>query len=168
MPGKPKTEWREYFHRLKLEIDTLEKLEKTLEPEMFAKFVKDYAAHYVYSLNHRERPTRASDFLREFCEIEKLGVIPLDDSTAYRESRSYDVYQAPRENHQNGNGHSPRARPRRESIPAVRAKARKILGLDTTQAPAEAEEPGPAQSENLEPVAMMVASNPKPVQQALF
>jgi hypothetical protein len=170
-PRNPKTQWREYFHRLRLEIGTLERLEKTLPPDLFARFTQSYSRHYVTSLQYGEQPARACDFFKEFCEIEKLGTIEFEDyADLRREVRDYtDIYGPPRESESsNGNGHKRARRPRGENIPAARVRARKTLGLDITQAPAMAEDPEPVQQENLEPVAVMITGTSKPIQQALF
>jgi hypothetical protein len=105
-PRDTKTKWEEYWHQLKLEITTLERLQKTLDPSMFAKFVQNYSAHYVSALEHRELPMRACDYLREFLEVEKLGALEFEDyADLRREARDYSAtYGVSTSASGNGNG----------------------------------------------------------------
>src|SRR5262249_26286745 len=98
-----------FYGRLHAALTLLQKLQRQLEPETWARFAPAYSQYWLISIEHGERAIAPDSFYKEWAAIQERGEIALDDDTSiFYDGRRYAVYESPR------------------------AQAREVLGLEAT------------------------------------
>jgi hypothetical protein len=87
-----------FYSRLHVTLQALQKIQKQLPRETFARFARAYSQHWLYSVEHGEQAAAPGNYYNEWAESESLGTIPMNsDTSAFHNARNYHVYESPRE-----------------------------------------------------------------------
>jgi len=94
---KPRNPVAKFYGRLHSTLTALQRIQEQLPREIFAPFVRAYSRHWLYSLDHGEKPSAPGNFYYEWTEAQQLGVIGCASADDLHAVRNYQIYESPRD-----------------------------------------------------------------------
>jgi hypothetical protein len=80
-------------------LEALDKLQSGMTVELWKVFIRDYARHYLHSVELGEHPMHPGDYYNEWAVIQRIGQTPPDrDKEPLYRVMHYQVYESPSAN----------------------------------------------------------------------